>query len=125
MDDLSCFGCPNPDCPLSGQRGHGNLTACARYGTAGQYRLRYCRTCKYRFSERKSTPLFDCRLPHDKLLAVLRHLADGCGVRQTARLVGVGKDTVGRLARAAGERARRLHDELVAFSPRHPRGAAG
>jgi LacI family transcriptional regulator len=125
MDDLSCFCCPNPDCPLSGQRGQGNLTACARYGTAGQYRLLYCRTCKYRFSERRGTPLFGCRLPRDQLLAVLRHLADGCGVRQTARLVGVGKDTVGRLARAAGEHARRLHDELVAFSPRHPRGAAG
>jgi LacI family transcriptional regulator len=124
MDDLSRFCCPNPGCPLSGQRGRDNLTACARYG-AGQYRLLYCRTCKYRFSERRGTPLFGCRLPRDQLLAVLRHLADGCGVRQTARLVGVGKDTVGRLARAAGEHARRLHDELVAFSPRHPQGAAG
>jgi LacI family transcriptional regulator len=123
MDDLSRFCCQNRDCPLYGQRGHGNLTVCARYGTARQRRLLYCRTCKYRFSERKSTPLFDSRLPHDKLLAVLRHLADGCGVRQTARLTGVDKDTVGRLARAAGRHAQRLHDELVAFSPRYPQGA--
>jgi transposase-like protein len=124
MDDLSRFCCQRPDCPLYGQRGQGNLTVCARYG-ADQHRLLYCRTCKYRFSERKSTPLFDSRLPRETLLAVLKHLADGCGTRQTARLVGIDKDTVGRLARLAGAHARRLHDELVAFSPRHPHGATG
>jgi hypothetical protein len=58
------------------------------------------------------------------LLAVLAHLAEGCGVRQTARLVGVGKDTVTRLARIAGDHARQLHDELVAFSPRDDRRSA-
>ena len=125
MDDLSRFCCQRPACPLYGQRGQGNLTVCARYGTGQQRRLLYCRTCKYRFSERKSTPLFDSRLPEQTLLAVLKHLADGCGVRQTARLVGIDKDTVGRLARLAGQHAQRLHDELVAFSPQHPRGAAG
>ena len=125
MDDLSRFCCQNPDCPLYGQRGRDNLTVCARYGVAQQRRLLYCRTCKYRFSEHKSTPLFDSRLPRDKLIAVLAHLADGCGVRQTARLTGVGTNAVCRLARAAGEHAQSLHDELVAFSPQHPQGAAG
>jgi transposase-like protein len=125
MDDLSRFCCQRPACRLYGQRGQGNLTVCARYGAGGQHRLLYCRACKYRFSEHKSTPLFDSRLPREKLLAVLRHLADGCGVRQTARLTGVGKNAVCRLARAAGSHAQRLHDELVAFSPLHPHGAAG
>jgi transposase-like protein len=124
MDDLSRFCCQRPTCRLYGQRGQGNLTVCARYGP-DQRRLLYCRACKYRFSERKSTPLFDSRLPHETLLAVLKHLADGCGTRQTARLVGVDKDTVGRLAKAAGQHAQRLHDELVAFSPDDPHGAAG
>jgi len=125
MDDLSRFCCQRPACPLYGRRGQGNLTVCARYGVGQQHRLLYCRACKYRFSEHKATPLFNSRLPRDKLLAALRHLADGCGIRQTARLVGVDKDTVGRLARAAGAHAQRLHDELVAFSPRDAQGAAG
>ena len=56
---------------------------------------------------------------------MLKHLADGCGVRQTARLTGVGKNAVCRLAKAAGTHAQQLHDELVAFSPQHPQGAAG
>src|ERR1700730_6105324 len=94
-DDLSCFYCHNADCPDHGKRGHGNLTVCMRYGRR-QRVLLYCRPCKARFSERKGTPLFDARLSEDKALAVLAHLADGCGVRQTGRLVGVGKYTVVR-----------------------------
>ncbi len=125
MDDLSRFCCQNTDCTLYGQRDQGNLTVCGRYGADQQHRLLYCRTCKYRFSERHGTPLFDCRLPRDKALAVLQHLADGCGVRQTARLTGVGKNAVVRLAKLAGGHAQKLHDELVAFSPSDQQAAVG
>jgi transposase-like protein len=119
MDDLSLFCCQNSDCPDHGQRDHGNLTVCGRYGPH-QRRLLYCKTCKARFSERKGTPLFEARLPPDTIRALLEHLADGCGIRQTARLVGVSKDTVIRYAALAGEHAEQLHDELVAFSPKDP-----
>jgi transposase-like protein len=117
-DDLSRFCCLKTDCPEYGTRGAGNLTACARYGK-NQTRLLYCRACKYRFSERKGTPLFGAKLPDEKALDVLSHLADGCGVRQTARLTGTDKDTVARYAARAGEHARQLHDELVGLSPPH------
>jgi LacI family transcriptional regulator len=121
-DDLSPFCCLNPDCPDHGKRGHGNLTVPMRYGPHGRRLLR-CRSCKARFCERKGTPLFDSRLPPEQTADVLKHLADGCGVRQTARLTGVGKDTVTRYGLLAGEHARQLHDELVAFSPRDGQGA--
>ena len=123
MDDLSRFCCLNPACPDRGRRGAGNLTVSGRYG-AHQRRLLRCRTCKARFSERQHTPLFDSRLPADKAAAVLRHLADGCGIRQTGRLVGVDKDTVVRYALRAGHHAAKLHDELVAFSPADDQGPA-
>lgn len=121
MDDLSRFCCQNSACADYGRRGHGNLTVCARYGKH-QRRLLYCRSCKARFSERKGTPLFDTRLPDDKALALLQHLAEGCGVRQTGRLLGVDKDTVVRYALRAGDHAQQLHDELVSFSPLDPAG---
>jgi transposase-like protein len=117
LDDLSRFCCLNPDCADHGRRAAGNLSVCMRYGTQQQYRLLYCASCKARFSERKGTPLFGARLPRDKLLSALAHIADGCGVRQTARLVGLSKDTVSRLCLLAGQHARRLHDELAGFSP--------
>ena len=119
MHDLSVFCCQNTDCPEFGQRGLGNLTVCGHYGPYRR-RLLYCRSCKARFSERKGTPLFDTRLPEAKAIEVLHHIAEGCGVRQTARLTGVSNDTVVRYSLRAGEQAQQLHDELVAFSPSHP-----
>jgi transposase-like protein len=118
-EDLSAFCCQNPKCPDYGQRGLGNLTAPMRYGPQRRRLLR-CRTCKARFSERKGTPLFGAQLPEDKVVAVLSHIAEGVGVRKTGRLVGVNKNTVVRYCLLAGEHARQLHDDLVAFSPSDP-----
>ena len=118
-DDLVRFCCQNPNCPDHGQRGLGNLRVCFRYGQK-QRRLLACRTCQQRFSERKGTPLFDSRLSEGQVVSVLNHVAEGCGVRKTSRLVGVNKDTVVRYSLLAGEHARQLHDELVAFSPSDP-----
>jgi transposase-like protein len=122
MDDLSRFCCLNPRCPDHGKRDHGNLTVPMRYGS-NRRRLLRCSTCKARFSERKGTPLFDARLPADKVVSVLAHVAEGVGTRKTARLTGVHPDTVTRYIRRAGEHAHDLHEELVAFSPDDGRGS--
>ena len=122
MDDLARFCCQNPDCTLYGRRDAGNLSVCGRFGKHKQFRLLYCNACRARFSERKGTPLYRCHLPEEKAVAVLEHLDEGCGIRPTGRLVGVHRDTVVRLARAAGQHAHDAHDELVAFSPSDPRG---
>jgi transposase-like protein len=122
MDDLSRFCCQNPDCSNYGIRGESNLSVCDRYGKHKQYRLLYCNVCKARFSERKGTPFFQARLPTEKVVSVLEHIAEGCGVRKTERLVGVHRDTVTRYSRLAGEHASKAHDELVAFSPEDRRG---
>jgi len=125
MEDLARFCCFNPDCPDRGKRGQGNIAVRARYGPDRARRLLYCKTCKQRFSERKGTPLFHCHLPRDKALAVLEHLNDGCGVRQTSRLVNVQQHTVMRLGRKAGAHAKGAHDELVSFSPLDGQAATG
>ena len=117
MDDLKTFCCLNPDCPDYGQRGLDNLRVCFRNGPQKERRVLACRTCQKRFSERKGTPLYRCKLAEEKALSVLQHLHESCGVRQTSRLVGVNNNTVTRLAVVAGPHAQQLHDELVAFSP--------
>jgi transposase-like protein len=124
MEDLSRFCRQQPDCPDYGKRGHGNLTVRGHHGKAQPIRLLYCRTCKARFSERKETPLFRSALAPEKALAVVEHLAERNGVRATSRPVGVHRDTVVRYSRIPGGHDRRLHDELVAFSPSDPRGPA-
>lgn len=122
MQALSGFCCQNSKCPAYGKRGTNNLTVCGRYGKDNHIRLLYCRTCKTRFSERKGTPLFGLRLSEEKMISVLEHVGEGCGVRKTSRLVGVHRDTVTRYILAAGGHAKSLHEELVAFSPKHQGG---
>ena len=116
MDDLATFCCHNTACPDFGKRAAGNLSVCDHYGQH-QRRILYCKSCKYRFYERQGTPLFDSRLPPATVVAILKHIAEGTGVRKTARLLGVSKNTVVRYSKLAGQHAKELHDELVAFSP--------
>lgn len=125
MEDLSRFCCLNLKCPDYGKRGAGNLTCTARHGKNAHLRMLRCRTCKDRFSERKGTPFFDSRLPPQKCLSLLEHLSEGVGVRKTARLIGTRPDTVSRYNQMAGGHARKLHEELVAFSPSYAASATG
>jgi LacI family transcriptional regulator len=76
MDDLSQFCCLNTNCPDHGRRGAENLTVTFRYGPNKSRRMLRCRTCRDRFSERKGTALFDCRLPAEKAVSVLEHIAE-------------------------------------------------
>jgi transposase-like protein len=118
MQALSKFCCQNKRCPDYEKRDANNLTVCGRFGKKNQIRLLYCRTCKTRFSERKGTPLFRMKLDENKAVSLLEHVSESCGVRKTSRLVGVNKNTVMRYSRLAGEHAKKLHNELVALSPK-------
>ena len=62
-------------------------------------------------------PAVPRHLPEDKILSILEHIHEGCGVLKTARLVKVHPDTVSHYSRASGAHARDAHDELVAHSP--------
>lgn len=110
--DLDNLCCVNPECKEYGRRGRANLTVRKTYG-ADQIRYLHCRRCGEEFSERKGTALFNCKIPEPTAVAVIEHLDSGCGVRATATLVGVAKDTVSRLVRVNGRHSRRLHNRLV------------
>jgi hypothetical protein len=114
-----CF-CHNSDCSDHGKRGHGNVYFRGWSGRDKQIRMVYCRTCKRSSSERKGTALERSQLPTDKVVSVLDHLREGCGVRATSRLTGVSRDTISRYIALAGDQSKNLHDELVAFSPSYP-----
>ena len=121
MHPLEAFCCQHFPCSDYGQRGVGNLRWHGWSSKKNQIRMLYCRTCKTYFSERKGSALWHARLPEEKAGSVLEHIADGCGVRQTARLVKVHRDTVCRLNRQAGDHVARTHDEVVSVSPPHRR----
>ena len=123
MEDLKNFFCWNSECPKYGIRGAGNIHIRAWVGKNEDIRLLYCLACKQPFSERRGTVLFDSRLPKEKVIEVMEHIAEGIGVRKTSRLTKVNRATVSRLTKLAGEHAEQLHEELVAFSPSDQRGS--
>jgi IS1 family transposase len=51
-------------------------------------------------------------LPRDKQIEVIAALCDGLGVRATARVTGVNRETVGTLALRIGRACAELHDRL-------------
>jgi hypothetical protein len=111
------FFCHNSACADHGKRGGGNLYFRGWSGRNKRIRMVYCRTCEMSCSERKGSALERSGLPTDKAVSVLDHLKEGVGIRATSRLTGVSRDTVSRLLAKAGDQAKLLHDELVAFSP--------
>jgi hypothetical protein len=117
---IESFFCHNSACADHGKRGGGNVYFRGFSGRDKRIRMVYCRTCKRSYSERKGTALERSQLPRDKAVSVLDHLREGCGVRATSRLTGVSRDTISRYLALAGDQAKNLHDELVAFSPKDP-----
>lgn len=123
MHPIEHFCCQNKTCPDYGLRGKGNLSFRGWSGKGRRIRMVYCHRCGAHVSERKGTVLEGSRLPLRTALTLLEHLREGNGTRATARLTRVSKDTVSRYVRLAGSHSRRLHDELVAFSPAYPGSA--
>ena len=72
-----------------------------------------CRTCQKEFSERKGTPWYQAHLSEATAVAIAQHLAEGDGMRKTARLVGTHHETVIRWNRKLGEHGKALHEARV------------
>jgi transposase-like protein len=111
--DFAHLACPNPDCTAYGQRDAGNLRLHGWSGRGQRIRCLHCVRCGTDFSERANTPLFGLRTSQEKLVAIAEHLADGTGVRATARLCKVGRNTVLRFTRRFGRHAELFHDHNV------------
>lgn len=111
---LSACCCQNPQCPDAGKKGEGNLSQHSWVDRQTQ-RIRNlrCRTCKKEFSERKGTPWYHAQLSEGTAVAIAQHLAEGDGVRKTARLLGTHHETVIRWNRKLGEHGKALHEERV------------
>jgi IS1 family transposase/transposase-like protein len=109
---LGSLACVNPDCDLYGQQGSNNLIIRKVYGRDNIRYLR-CRCCQQEFSERKNTALWNSKIPEEKAVSVAEHLADGCGIKSTGRLVKVDPSTVRRLNQKVGTHGRRYHEQEV------------
>src|SRR3990172_7873915 len=111
MTDIESAFCPNEDCKDYGLKNHGNIAIRGSYGKDKNRELLYCKTCGKRFAATKATAFFGLHLPPDAIRQIIHHAAEGVGVRATARLLDIDKDTVNRVILRAGE-----HCDLVLSS---------
>src|SRR6266853_2014821 len=100
--------CPNPDCPYRGWVGWGNLRANG-HPNGGPWRQLLCVVCRRYFLETLGTLFHGKRTSAELMVRVLACLAEGLGIRGTARVFEVDPNTVlGWLVEAA--------EQLRAFS---------
>jgi transposase-like protein len=111
MSEASSAFCPNENCKDYGLQNHGNITVRGKYGKDKTKDLLYCKTCGKRFASTRGTAFFGLHISDEKIEQIIHHAAEGVGVRATARLLGLNKDTVNRVILRAGE-----HCELVLSS---------
>ena len=52
-------------------------------------------------------------LPREKQIEVISALTEGLGIRATARITGVNRETVGKLALQVGRGCAELHDRMM------------
>jgi transposase-like protein len=113
MVDLSSKFCPNESCNDFGARDKGNISVRGRYGKDKGKLLLYCRTCGKRFSETRGTAFFGLHINEEQARQIIHHAAEGVGVRATARLLDLDKDTVNRAILRAGEHCSRVLSGLL------------
>jgi IS1 family transposase len=91
--DTSRHFCPNPDCVYRGWVGWGNLRANG-HPSGGPWRQLLCVVCRGYFLESLGTLFYGKRASVDLIVRVLACLAEGLGIRGTARVFEVDPNTV-------------------------------
>src|SRR5256886_5175031 len=115
--DTATHFCPNPDCRYLGWVGWGHLRAHG-HPTRGPWRQLLCVVCRRSFLETLGTLFHGKRTSVELIVRVLACLAEGLGIRGTARVFEVDPNTVLQWLVAAAEQLRAfsqhfLHDVLV------------
>src|SRR5499426_1985915 len=115
--DTSTHFCPNPDCAYRGWVGWGNLRANG-HPNGGPWRQLLCVVCRGYFLETLGTLFHGKRTSVDLIVRVIACLAEGLGIRGTARVFEVDPNTVLQWLVEAAEQLRDfsrhvLHDVRV------------
>ncbi len=113
MSELEQCYCPNEQCKDYGLRCQGNIAIRGKYGKDKSRDLLYCRTCGKRFAATRASALFGLHLSPETIRQIIHHAAEGVGVRATARLLEMDKDTVNRVILRAGEHCAQVLSGLL------------
>src|SRR5262252_4406722 len=110
--DTSPHFCPNPDCASRGWVGWGNLRANG-HPSGGPWRQLLCIVCRGSFLETLSTIFHGKRASVDLIVRVIACLAEGMGIRGTARGFEVDPNTVLQWLLEAAEQLRAFSQHFL------------
>lgn len=102
MLEIEKYFCVNEHCSHYGLRGKGNIVKCGVYGKVKRQLLQ-CNVCKKRFSETRNTAFFGSKYSDETIRRIILCVAEGNGVRSTARILELSKDAVNRIINIAGK----------------------
>src|SRR5215467_16408566 len=91
--DTSAHFCPSPDCDYRGWVGRGNLRANG-HPNSSPWRQLHCTVCGGYFPEHHGTLFHGKHAEVERIVHVLACLAEGLGIRATARVFEVAPNTV-------------------------------
>lgn len=95
------YSCPNETCEMHGKTGGGNIQHRCWYGKNKDRELLRCKACGKTFSAERNTAFHQAKIEKEKFCRILECLSQKAGIRGTARIVGVGTNTVLRVIRMA------------------------
>jgi transposase-like protein len=103
--------CPNEECGSYQQMDKGNIIG---YGKSRQGRQRYqCKECKRVFNEQIGTLFYRKQTAEKDIVESLAMLAEGMGLRATARVKGIKTDTLSAWLREAAAHAQQVEQVLL------------
>ena len=72
-----------------------------------------CSKCQRQFAEDKGTPFFGLKAPIPKILATLKAVIEGGGIRAAERITGVHRDAITKWLKRAGQHVEKVEEMLV------------
>ena len=109
--DTHAHFCPDPDCAYYGRLGRGNLRANGHPGSQSWRQLQ-CVSCQGYFYETHGTMFHGKRASVDLVVRVIACLAEGLGIRGTARVFEIDPNTVLQWLVQAAEQLQAFSGEL-------------
>lgn len=110
--DTSSHFCPNRACSYYDWLGLGNIRANG-HPNHGRWRQLECTVCHKTFLETVNTIFYRKQVPAEVIWQVLTCLAEGVGIRKTARIFGLDPNTVQEWLRQAAEHMEAVSHYLI------------
>jgi len=110
--DTSRFFCWNEKCLEYLKKGKGNIIFCQYDGKHKNIMYLKCTCCGKKFSENKGTIFYNKQTDKKIIEQVLKSTSEGMGIRATARIFNINKNTVLSLVNEAGKHCEKVEKKF-------------